>query len=66
MLRIEDDHVLRRALDFEVECQRNKGRLKRTWNKQVEAECVKVGFRRVDVLCRSKWFWRKSECCWLR
>ena len=31
VLRKEDDHVLRRALHFEVECQRKKGRLKRTW-----------------------------------
>ena len=29
VLRREDDHILRRALDFEVECQRKKGRLKR-------------------------------------
>ena len=35
VLRREDSHVLRRALDFEVECQRRKGRPKRTWRKQV-------------------------------
>ena len=29
VLRREDGHVLRRAFDFEVECQRKKGRLKR-------------------------------------
>ena len=29
----EDGHVLRRALDFEVEGQRNKGRPKWTWKK---------------------------------
>ena len=29
MLRREDDHVLRRALDFEVEGQNKKGRLKK-------------------------------------
>ena len=29
-------HVLRRALDFEVEGQRKKGRPKRTWKKRVE------------------------------
>ena len=38
VLRREDGHVLRRALDFEVECQRMKGRLKRTWKKQVEED----------------------------
>ena len=30
VLRKEDGHVLRRALDFEVEGQRKRGRLKRT------------------------------------
>ena len=39
----EDGHVLRRALDFEVEGQRKKGRLKRTWKRQVGEESVKVG-----------------------
>ena len=29
-------HVLRRALDGEVDAQRKKGRQKRTWKKQVE------------------------------
>ena len=29
--------------------------LKRTWRKQVDEESVKVGLRREDALCRSKW-----------
>ena len=53
MSRGEDDHVLRRALDFEAEGEREKGRPKRTWKKQVEEESVKVGLRRKDALCRS-------------
>ena len=48
-------HVLRRALDFEVEGQRKKGRPKRTWRKQVEEGSVKVGLRGEGALCRSKW-----------
>ena len=55
VLRREHGHVLRRALDFEVEGQRMKGRLKMTRKKQVEEEHVKVGLRREDALCRSKW-----------
>ena len=55
VLRREGGHILRRALDFKVECQRKKGRLKRTWKKEVDEESVKVGFRREDALCRSKW-----------
>ena len=33
VLRREDGYVLRRALDIEVEDQRKKSRLKRTWKK---------------------------------
>ena len=33
MLGREDDHVLRRALDFKVERQRKKRSVKRTWTK---------------------------------
>ena len=51
----EDGHVLRRALDFEVEGQQKKWRLKRTWKKQVVEESVKVGLRREDALYRSMW-----------
>ena len=51
----DDGHVLRMALDFEVEGQRKKGRLKRIWKRQVEDESVMVGFRREDALCRSEW-----------
>ena len=55
VLRREDSHVLRRVLHFVIECQRKKGRLKRTWNKQVEEESMKVGLRREDIRCRLKW-----------
>ena len=51
MWRREDGHILRRALDFEVEGQRKKERPKRTWKKQVEEESVKAGWRREDALC---------------
>ena len=33
VLRRQDSHVLRRALDFEVESQRKKGRPRMTWKK---------------------------------
>ena len=55
VLRREDVRVMRMALDFVVEGQRKKGRLKRTWKKQVEEESVKVGLRREAVLCQSQW-----------
>ena len=55
VLRREDGHVLRRALDLEAEGQRKKGRPKRSWKREIDEESVKVGLRRNDALCRSKW-----------
>ena len=55
VFRREDGHILRRALNFEVEGQRKKGRHKRMWKKQVEEESMKVGLRRKDELCCPKW-----------
>ena len=55
VLRRDDSHVLKRALDFEVEGRGNKLRLKRTWQRQVEEESMIVGLRRKDALCKSKW-----------
>ena len=55
VLRREDGHVLKMALDFWDEVQRMKGRLRRTWRKQVEEESVRVSLRREDALCQSRW-----------
>ena len=49
VLRSDDSYVLRRALDVEVEGQRKKVRLKRTWKKQVEEESVFCMFVFVDL-----------------
>ena len=54
MLRREDGHILRSTLHFEVEGQRKRGRLKRTWQYQFEEEGMKVRLRRENELCRSK------------
>ena len=35
MLRRENGHILSRELDFKVEGQRKKGRLKRTWKNRL-------------------------------
>ena len=51
VLRREDGHFLRLALDFDVEGERKKWRPKRTWKKQVQEESMKVGLSREDVLC---------------
>ena len=51
--------------DFEVEGQLRKCWPKRTWEKQVEEESVKVGLRRKHKFIRSKWCWHKSDYCWI-
>ena len=67
VLRSQDGHVLRRALHFEVEGQRKNGRPQRTWKKQVEEESMKVGLRRKNSLCYSKWSVGVSKiAAWLR
>ena len=58
------DHLLRMALDFEVDGQRKKGRPKRTLKKQVEKEFEKVSLRRKDTLCPSKVECRRESDCY--
>ena len=46
---------------------RSKGRRERTQKKQVVEESVKVGVRREDPLCQSKWIVGiKQIAAWLR
>ena len=54
VFRRKDGHALRMAIDYEVEGQRKKWRLKTIWEKQFEEESVKVGLRRKDAICRSR------------
>ena len=67
VVRREDGHVLRRALDFEIEGQRKKWGPLRTWKRQVEEESVMVGLTMEDALCRSKWSVGVNQiAAWLR
>ena len=52
VLRREDGHVLRRALDFEVEGHKEE---RATEEDMEEDNSMKVGLRREDALCHSKW-----------
>ena len=45
-----DGHILRRALEFEVDDRRKDGRLKRTWKKQVNIESMNVELSMEDAL----------------
>ena len=55
VLTREDGYIMRKALDFEVEGQRKKQRLKRTWLRQFEKEGMIVGLRRKDALFCLRW-----------
>jgi hypothetical protein len=55
VLRRDDEHVLRKALEFEVKGPRKRGRPKKTWRKQVEEESRKVGLKKEDALNRARW-----------
>ena len=54
VLKRDVGHILREALDFEVDGQRRKMRPKRTWKRYVEEESVRVILTREDAHCRSK------------
>ena len=55
VLRRDDDSVLTVALYLEVSGKRKRGRLKRTWKKQVEEETEKIGLKKEDTLNQAKW-----------
>ena len=47
--------IYSRTLDFNVDGQWRTKMPMKTWMKQVEGKGVKVGLRRKDTLCHSKW-----------
>ena len=55
VLRREKDNVLRRALVFEVDGVRKRGRPKRTWKKQVEEDIKKIKLKKEDAPNRGQW-----------
>ena len=55
VLRMDNDDVLRRALDFEVAGRRGRGRPNMTWKKQVEKHINQIGLKRENAIDRVKW-----------
>ena len=55
VMRRDEDHILRKALEFEVSGHRKRGRPKRTWIKQVEEDAKKVGMNIKDARNRRRW-----------
>ena len=46
VLRRDDGHVLRKALEFEVKDKKKRGQPKKRWKMQVEKERKSVGLER--------------------
>ena len=52
---MEHGRVFRRPLQCEIECQRKKGRLKRTCLKQVDEQSMTAILIVGDAICWSRW-----------
>ena len=50
VLKRDDGHVLRKALEFEVKDKRKGGPPKKTWKTQVEKESKSVGLEKKDAM----------------
>ena len=57
VLRRDDGHVLRKALEFEVKGKRKRGRPRKTWRSQVEKESR-------SVERDGEWEWEKLLAEW--
>ena len=55
LLRRNDGHILRKALEFEVKGKRKRELSKKTWKTQVEKESKSVGLEKEDALNRARW-----------
>ncbi|XP_074636942.1 uncharacterized protein LOC141895105 [Acropora palmata] len=55
VLRRDDKHVLRKALEFEVRGKRKPGRPKKTWKMQVEKESKSLSLVKKDAMNRARW-----------
>ena len=55
VLRRNDGHVLRKALEFEVKGKRRRGRPTKMWKTQVEKQSKSVGLEREDALNQARW-----------
>ena len=55
VLRRDDGHVLRKALEFEVRGKRKPGRPKKTWKMQVEKESKSLSLVKKDAMNRARW-----------
>ena len=61
VLRRDDEHVLRKKLEFEVKGKRKRGRPKEKWQTQVEKESKSVGLEKKAAMNRARWKVRVGE-----
>ena len=65
VLRRDDGHVLRKALEFEVKGKRKQGRPKKSWKTQIEKESKSVGLEKKNAINQARKMesgsWR--DCC---
>ena len=54
VLRRDDGHMLRKALEFVERVKRKPGRPKKTWKMQVEKESKSVGLEKKDAMNRAR------------
>jgi len=55
VLRKEDDDLVKKCMEYEVEGPRPKGRPKRTWREVVEKDSQTRKLNTEDAMDRSKW-----------
>ena len=55
VLRKDDEHVLRKAMEFELDAKRKRGRPKKMWQRQVGEDSALVGLRKDDAQDRGRW-----------
>ena len=55
VLRRDDEHVLRKALGFEMKSKKKRGQPNKTWKIQVEKESKSVGLEKEDALNQATW-----------
>ena len=55
VLRSDDGHVLRKALEFEVRGKRKQGRPMKTWKTQVENKSRSIGLKKKGTMDGARW-----------
>jgi len=62
----EDNDLVKKCMEYEVECARPRGRPKKTWTEIVEKDCQARGLNREDAMDRSRWMKQIRDDWWPR